>query len=159
MVHHTKQKGDIGLAVVITDLIKRDWIVSLPIQEDAKYDLVASKGPCVYRIQVKYRTAKKNGVVEVPLQNSWGNATKGSVLGKPYTGLEIDYFVVTTGIEIAYIPISEVEHNTGSFMIRLQPPKNNQVNRCRFFSDYETLLTWHSGDCTAFVKGFSKENP
>ena len=137
-MHHTKYKGDCGVACVIHDLIKKNWIVSIPIQEHSPYDLVASNGNTVRRIQVKYRTEDKHGAMEVCLRNSWGNAKRGTVRSEAYTNEDIDVVAVTNGEVIAYVPIDEAA-KTESFKVRIRPAKNNQQVKCRYIQEYQSL--------------------
>jgi hypothetical protein len=41
MRHHTKDKGDIGLACAMADLVKHDIQVALPMSEHLPFDLIA----------------------------------------------------------------------------------------------------------------------
>lgn len=54
-VNSSNYKGTLGLIAAISDLTKKDFIVSLPISEHAPFDLVASKDGVSYTVQVKYR--------------------------------------------------------------------------------------------------------
>jgi PD-(D/E)XK nuclease superfamily protein len=71
-MHHTKTKGDLGVAKVIARLVELGWVVGLPITEHAKYDLFAEKSGVIFRIQVKYVSAK-NEKIEIKLESSWAD--------------------------------------------------------------------------------------
>lgn len=136
-MHHTKDKGDIGMVVVLADLVRNNWIVSLPLQEHAPYDLVATKGSVIRRVQVKFRTEDKYGAIAVSLRNCWGNM-KGTVRSKRYSSEDVDTFAVTNGNVIAYINMDELKRME-TFTIRLRPAKNNQKVNCRFAEEYALL--------------------
>lgn len=70
--HHTKTKGDLGVIAAEFDLVQRGLHVLIPRTEHAPFDLVAYDGSVFYRIQVKYRTAKR-GVLSVQLSSFWAD--------------------------------------------------------------------------------------
>jgi hypothetical protein len=62
MTHHTKDKGDLGVAKVHADLVGKGFTVLFPATEHAPFDLVAYAAGEFHRLQVKYRSAKsRNG--------------------------------------------------------------------------------------------------
>ena len=71
-MHHTKDKGDIGLAKAIADITQQGWIVCLPFTEHAAFDLIAYKDNVCKRVQVKYR-ALKGDTLEYQLRSSWSD--------------------------------------------------------------------------------------
>jgi hypothetical protein len=70
--HHTKDKGDLAVAKVHSDLVDRGATVLLPLTEHAPFDLVAYVDRAFYRVQVKYRSAR-NGRFTVEFSNSWAD--------------------------------------------------------------------------------------
>ena len=59
--HHTKDKGDLGVAKTLLDLTEKGYVVFTPlITEHLPFDLVAYDFINFYKIQVKYR---ENGVI------------------------------------------------------------------------------------------------
>lgn len=58
MAHHTKGKGDLGVAKAHADLVARGWLVLFPTTEHAPFDLVAYRDGEFQRVQVKYRSAE-----------------------------------------------------------------------------------------------------
>lgn len=71
-VHHTKNKGDLGVLHAQLDLAKRGWTICLPQTEHAEFDLIAYKDGRFLRVQVKYRAAV-NGLVAFPLTTCWAD--------------------------------------------------------------------------------------
>lgn len=69
--HHTKDKGDLGVAKVYADLVARGLIVLMPMTEHGPFDLVAYDGT-FHRIQVKYRSARR-GAIEVQFRSMWAD--------------------------------------------------------------------------------------
>lgn len=72
MRHHTKDKGDLGVAYAKADLIEKGYQLLLPLTEHAPFDLVGYKDECFVRVQVKYRAAK-NGVVTLAFKSWWAD--------------------------------------------------------------------------------------
>ena len=89
-MHHTKYKGDIGLARVISDLIEKGYVPCIPLSEHQPYDLVVvlDKGVTV-KLQVKYAALKKNGSVEVRFRRNWSD--KNGTHSEAYKEKEFDF--------------------------------------------------------------------
>lgn len=69
--HHTKDKGDLGVAKVYADLVSKGFMVLFPATEHAPFDLVAYDGRFL-RVQVKYRSAPA-GVISVRFRSMWSD--------------------------------------------------------------------------------------
>ena len=69
--HHTKDKGDIGVAHAIADLADQGFVVLTPLTEHAPFDLVAYREDHFVRVSVKYRTLSATGCVEVQFRSTW----------------------------------------------------------------------------------------
>lgn len=62
----TKEKGDIGLGYVISDLMNFGIHISLPISEHLPFDCISiSNEGNMNRISVKYRKINRHGVIEM----------------------------------------------------------------------------------------------
>jgi hypothetical protein len=133
-VHHTKSKGDLGVAKAYCDLVEKGLTVLFPATEHAPFDLVSYDGNRFVRIQVKYRRAV-NGSVHVRMENWW--ADRNGSHGKPIDKQQIDVFCV-------YCPDTDKcyyfkpENKKTCFSIRVAPSKNNQAKNINFADDY----TW-----------------
>lgn len=68
--HHTKDKGDLGVAKAYADLVAKGFDVLFPATEHAPFDLVAYAEGTFHRVQVKYRSARA-GAVSVNLRSTW----------------------------------------------------------------------------------------
>jgi hypothetical protein len=63
---NTNEKGDIGLANIIMDVINKGYFVFLPFSDSTEVDLiVADKCMKLKRLQIKYRAINKLGCIEV----------------------------------------------------------------------------------------------
>ena len=70
--HHTKDKGDLGIAKVHADLVSQGFTVLFPATEHAPFDLVAYASGEFHRLQVKYRSAR-SGAVKVQFRSVWAD--------------------------------------------------------------------------------------
>jgi len=71
-MHHTKEKGDLGVLKTQLDLFEKGYIICVPLTEHAPFDLVVVKNNKVYKVQVKYRSLYKGKLTTV-LHNSWAD--------------------------------------------------------------------------------------
>jgi hypothetical protein len=131
-IHHTKNKGDLGVAKAHCDLVEKGYIVLFPTTEHAPFDLVAYDGIKFIRIQVKYRRAV-NGSVQIRLESWW--ADRNGSHGKPIDKSQIDVFCV-------YCPDTDKcyyfkpENAKTYFSLRIDTPKNNQLKNINFAEDF-----------------------
>lgn len=123
MVHHTKDKGDVGVAKALADLVGKGYQVLLPLTEHAPFELVAYREGCFQRVQVKYRSMTAAGSVEVTFESVWSD--RHGVHNRPVDKTEIDLFCI-------YCPDTDVcyylrpEDHAGSVKLRILPSRNNQ---------------------------------
>ena len=127
MRHHTKDKGDIGLGCVMSDLLKHDIQVALPVSEHLPFDLIAihPRGD-VLKVSVKYRVMTKTGCVRVETRSMW-NDRNGTHYRHHSVG---DYDAVAIYCpdtdECYYLLTSELSPSGRT--LRITNPANNQVN-------------------------------
>ena len=72
--HHTKDKGDVGVAHAIADLADQGFVVLVALCEHAPFDLVAYRDGAFVRVQVKYRSVSRTGSVEVRFRSTWSDS-------------------------------------------------------------------------------------
>lgn len=70
-MHHTKTKGDIGVLKVSADLATKGFMILNPATEHAPFDIVIFDGKKFYRVQIKYRRLRKNGIMDLRLGTMW----------------------------------------------------------------------------------------
>ena len=107
-MHHTKQKGDLGVLKAQLDLFEQGFVILNPMTEHAPFDLVAYKDKKFIRIQVKYKSVDKG---------------------------EVDIYCVycPTTDECYYFNPMEFKH---SVTLRVKTPKNNQLKNINLAADY-----------------------
>lgn len=127
MEHKTKEKGDLGLVKVISDLVEKKIDVLIPMSEHLPFDLVAfnSKNGKLAKIQVKYR-AKTQGRIDLALKRNLYNNTTGAY-SVPCDFSQFDYYAIycPDTNKCYYIKTSEIEVGTKALSLRLDPLKAN----------------------------------
>ena len=88
-MHHTKEKGDLAVALVIADLTKKGYSVFTSLSEHLPFDLIAydKETQKSFRIQVKYSV---DGMVKN--KTSW--ADKTGTHEKKYEVFDFDFYAV-----------------------------------------------------------------
>lgn len=127
-MHHTKNKGDLGVSLVLADLVKKGFCICLPISEHMPFDLIALDDGTLTakRIQVKYRTASATAdKIDVDLRSTY--TTKTGITRKPCDLSKIDAIAIycPNNEKIYYVPTGDIPGNRG-FSLRLTPAKNKQ---------------------------------
>ena len=80
--HSTIVNGRKAEAIVLADLVKRGYHVSLPFSGHCPYDLIfADDWHRLCRLQVKYRTAKNGRIGQVISPSPFGRLRAGSRAG------------------------------------------------------------------------------
>jgi hypothetical protein len=120
--HHTKDKGDLGVAKAHADLAAQGYVVLFPATEHAPFDLVAYRDDVFRRIQVKYRAARA-GTITVYLRSVWAdrNGTHTKAMDKAAIDVVCIYCPDTD--ECYYL---RPRDHGGSVTIRIAPSRNGQ---------------------------------
>lgn len=124
--HHTKSKGDLGVAMAHGDLTSQGWLVLFPATEHAPFDLVAYRNGIFRRVQVKYRAARACGSVYVEFGSSWSDRTGRHAL--PMNKAEVDVVCVYCPDTSRCYYLSPREFGN-SVTLRVRPSANAQRAR------------------------------
>lgn len=131
----SKEKGNIGEAIILAEFVKRGIQVSIPYGDNARYDLIADFNGKLNKIQIKYcdQLTENNSVV-CPCASSTNHTTN-----KHYSTYEddVDYmcFYLPTWNKTMIIPISEIGDKK-QITVRLEPAKNNQQEKTHLVDNY-----------------------
>jgi hypothetical protein len=136
MRHHTKDKGDLAVGLMIADLWSVGAHVCLPISEHLPFDLIAVSLSMkeVRRVQVNYVSAR-NGAMEVPLRRV--HADRWGVHSKYIRLDEVDAFAIfcPDANAVYYVLREEIPPSVHrQFSLRLEvvrTVKSNTPNRRR----------------------------
>ncbi len=128
----TKRVGDFSEVMVIAALSRAGYIVSLPLGENHRYDLIVDKDGVLSRVQVKTGRVR-NGAMIFNCHSCHSHRNGPSC--RSYIG-QVEYFgVYCPALEACYlVPISD----TATFWctLRLAPSSNGQRRRVRWASPY-----------------------
>lgn len=132
---NSKDKGNIGEAIVLAEFIKRHIQVSIPFGDNARYDLIAEFNGKLNKIQVKYcgQITENNSFI-CPCASSTNHTTNKHLT--TYDN-DVDYmaFYIASIDKLLLVPIEQlVGKKTITF--RLEPPKNGQKVGINLIDDY-----------------------
>ncbi len=132
-LHHTKNKGDLGVLKAQVDLFEQGFTVCVPLTEHSPFDLVAYKNREFRRVQVKYRALNGKGALEVRFSTCWTD--RNGVHTVPIDKEEVDLFCVycPDTDQCYYLDPREFE---SSVSLRVETPKNCQAKRVNFAADF-----------------------
>jgi hypothetical protein len=135
-MHHTKDKGDLGVLKAQVDLFEQGFTVAFPVTEHAPFDLMIYKDGVCRTVQVKYRQVNKNGALEVHFKTSW--ADKRGIHENPIDKDAVDLICI-------YCPDTDEcyyfnpKNFNKSVSLRVNIPKNNQNAGVNLASDYRKV--------------------
>jgi hypothetical protein len=121
--HHTKDKGDLGVAKAHADLVQQGWTVLFPSTEHAPFDLVAYRDEQFRRVQVKYRSGR-TGSVTVVFKSTW--ADRHGVHVKHIDKGAIDLVCIYCPETDQCYYLDPSSHRV-SVTLRIRPSRNGQV--------------------------------
>jgi hypothetical protein len=120
--HHTKDKGDLGIAKAHADLVSKGFVVLFPATEHAPFDLVAYADGEFHRLQVKYRSARA-GAVTVMFRSMWADRN-GTHMTRMDKGAIDTVFIYCPETDECYY-VQPGAHGA-SVTLRITPSRNGQ---------------------------------
>jgi hypothetical protein len=133
--HHTKDKGDLGVAKAHADLVGKGFTVLFPATEHAPFDLVAYLGGVFVRIQVKFRSAS-NGSFTVHFRSVWND--RNGTHSRPTDKEAVDVVCVYCPETDRCYYLRPLEHGN-SVTLRTTPTRNGQRSGVLLADDYTDL--------------------
>ena len=104
---NTVKQGTVGVASAIFEFCKRDWFVSIPINDIQKYDLVLDQGNGLKKVQVKTTKSKMHNNYVVQLKTILTN--KNINIIKNLDTSNIDYlFILCEDSSKYFIPSNKI---------------------------------------------------
>lgn len=114
--------------------LEKGYIVSKPILDNARYDMLLDYNNKIYRVQIKtsrWMSEEHEGIVfNCKSQHS---ISGGNKIMK-YTPDEIDFFMTEFENEYYLIPCDK---SKSEMRLRFKPTKNNQDHKAYFAKDYK----------------------
>jgi Holliday junction resolvase len=130
----TKYKGSLAEAKVLTYLVQQGFNVSLPWNENSRYDLIAEKNGRFLRVQIKYVTPK-DGKLSIPLRsaNNW-NVIR-------YKKEDVDFIAAynPNNDKVYFLPL-QLFKNIATVNLRLNHPNNNQKRKILYAKQFENRI-------------------
>lgn len=130
----TRIKGEITELKCQLFCLKQGYIVSKPVLDNARYDLLLDYNGRFYRIQIKtsrWMSEEHEGFVfNCKSQHS---ISGGNKIMK-YTPEEIDFFMTEFNDEFYLVPCEKARIE---MRLRFKPTKNNQDHKAFFAKDYK----------------------
>lgn len=130
----TRIKGELTEMKCQLYCLENGYIVSKPILDNARYDMVLDYNGRLYRIQIKtsrWMSEEHEGIIfSCKSQHS---ISGGNKIMK-YTPDEIDFFMTEFENKYYLIPC---ESTKAEMRLRFKPTKNNQDHKAHFAKDYE----------------------
>lgn len=140
----SKEKGNIGEAIVLAEFVKRGIQVSLPFGDCARYDLIAEFNGKLNKIQIKYsgQITDNNSITCVCASSTNHTTNKHLTTYKN----DVDYmaFYLVPLDKCILVPIEVIE-NRKSMVFRTELPLNGQRKGINFVDDYtfDKILSQH----------------
>lgn len=131
-LHHTKNKGDIGVLKAQIDLYQKGYFVCIPLTEHGSFDLVIVKDKERKTVQVKSKSLK-NGKLEISFRQSFSD--KNGTHTKHWNKEEIDIVCVYCfeTDKCYYFNPNSFEK---SLSLRVEASRNNQQKNIHYADDF-----------------------
>ena len=134
-VHHTKNKGDLGVIAAELDLFEKGFILMRPLTEHAPFDLVGYRDERFFRISVKYRAAV-DGQISVLMSSTWADRHGVHIVPVDKNAIDLVCVYCPDTRCCYYFDPKQIE---GSIRLRIAPPRNNQKKRVHMAENYREI--------------------
>lgn len=127
-----KQKGNLTELQCLTAFVKQGCGVSIPYEDNSKYDFIADVDGKLFKIQVKTSTLIDEGAIKFYCRSTHVNCS--GVKNGRYSSDDIDFFATYWDGQCYLVPVAE------SYLaktLRFVPPKSGQMEGISFAKDYE----------------------
>ena len=132
-MHHTKEKGDLGVLKAQLDLFKQGFVILNPVTEHAPFDLVVYKNGLFKRVQVKYKSVDHTGSITIHFRSCW--ADKNGTHLRQVDKDEIDLYCIYCPDTDACYYLDPSDYKR-SVTLRVETAKNNQSRKVKQATDY-----------------------
>ena len=131
----TTEKGEIGEAMVIADLMRQGHDIAIPFGHNQPFDLIVirKEDGRLEKVQVKYTTSD-GSVLRCVIRSS------SAWVSHRYTADEVDWIAVfdATTSQCFYIPAWDWDGHS-QLALRLKPTQNGQLKGIRWAAEYVGL--------------------
>ena len=124
----SKEKGNIGEAVILAEFVKRNIQVAIPFGDNARYDLIAEFNGKLNKIQIKYCDyLSENNSMVCPCASSTNHTTNKHYTTYVNDGIDYMCFYLAAW-DVSIIVPMDIIGNKKTIAFRKEQPKNNQSN-------------------------------
>jgi hypothetical protein len=135
-VEHPKDIGDRSMLAIIFAFRLQGWQVLMPFGENTRYDFVVERGRQLRRVQCKTGRLR-DGAVIFATCSTYAHHPNPKVIRRDYAGQVDEFAVYCPETSAVYsIPIEDIPLKRQA-RLRVDPPRNNQLNGVRFAAMYE----------------------
>lgn len=132
---NTKSIGNKTEAIILAELVKKDYVVLLPFGDNERYDLVVDISGIFIRIQCKTAT-KTNGTICFSVRSVYLGADHKTIRN-PYSSNDIDCFMVySSDVDKIYI-IDVTDAGSSEIKLRIDNTEQRGGSPIRWARDYE----------------------
>ena len=135
-MHHTKEKGDLGVLKAQLDLFEQGFLILNPVTEHAPFDLVAYKDWQFQRIQVKYKSVDKTGSITVHFRSCWADKNGTHMQQTDKDGIDLYCIYCPDTDECYYL---DPKNFNRSATLRVKMPRNNQARNVNLAADFRRV--------------------
>lgn len=130
----TNDKGGIAEAAVTLEALRLGFVVSRPVTDGTRYDLIVDTSTRLWRVQVKWAATEGDTIV---VRNRTVRQATGRRVVTRYNAAEVDAIAGYNAEHdlCVLVPIHEIE-DAAHMTLRLSPAKNNQRVGVRMASAY-----------------------
>lgn len=125
--------GDVNELKCILAFEERGYYTSIPFSGSCRYDVVVDIQGKLYRIQCKASHYYKDDISCITFDATRSTTNTQKTTRYKYTKEDIDYFYTHFNGYDFLIPVEETSTNK---ILRLKPPKNNQIEQINIANDY-----------------------
>jgi len=129
---NTKAIGDMSELEAARALARAGYLVSKPLGDSHRYDLIIDDGTVLSRVQVKTGRLRKGAIIFACFSS---HSHRGGPSCRPYRG-EIELYCPETD-KVYLLPESDACLSKAH--LRIAPPRNSQKKIVRWASKYELL--------------------
>ena len=119
--------------IVAQKFIEKGFIVSIPLGNTSRYDMIVDTDKERYRVQVKHAYLNDNGSYTINTSNNVSTTTQRYT--KHYTKDDVDFIASVVEDQLVIIPVEEIE-NKKAKIFRTALPKYGSKSNCNLIEDY-----------------------
>lgn len=137
MIHSTSKNGDIGVAKAMADLLQKGYDVLMPVSNTSPFDLVIYNGIKFFKIQVKYRSINKQGILSIECRRAINN--RKTLIYRKMKDSEVDIYCIycPETDKCYYVIYKNIKKD--SIHLRIEPPKKGQKKNIMLAKHFEML--------------------